>query len=356
MSTTIGTHNIETFAIGTVNTGAVNTGTGNTGKWRHALPQLQNRLFATDGGLETTLIFHDGIDLPAFAAFDLLKTAEGTARLQKYYAQYTGLAKHHGLGMVLEAPTWRANRDWGALLGYDKQALEQANRTAVALMEKIREEFEAPDSPMVISGCLGPRGDGYIATNKMSVADAENYHREQIDIFTTTAADMIAAFTMNYVEEAIGIVRAAKAAAMPAAISFTLETDGRLPSGQTLRDAILETDAATENYPVYYMINCAHPTHFQHLLNSAAIDDSKWQDRIRGLRANASCKSHAELDASTELDAGNPAEMGQQYRALTASLRQLTVIGGCCGTDHRHVEAICRELARSQDGAERIAV
>ncbi|MET0378583.1 MAG: homocysteine S-methyltransferase family protein [Spongiibacteraceae bacterium] len=330
--------------------------TFNRGKWRHALPQLQNRLFATDGGLETTLIFQDGIDLPAFAAFDLLKNAEGTARLQKYYAQYADLARRHGLGMVLEAPTWRANRDWGTLLGYDQQTLEQANRNAVTLMENIRAEFETPDAPMVISGNLGPRGDGYIAAHKMSADESENYHREQIDIFATTAADMVAAFTMNYVEEAIGIVRAAKAAAMPVVISFTLETDGRLPSGQTLRDAILETDATSGNYPAYYMINCAHPAHFQHVLSGSAPDGRKWQDRIRGLRANASCKSHAELDASTELDAGNPAELGQQYRALTASLRQIAVIGGCCGTDHRHVEAICREFSHRDASGERIAV
>lgn len=331
-------------------------------KYRNTLPQMAGQLFATDGGLETTLIFHDGIDLPAFAAFDLLKTAEGTARLRDYYARYTELAKHHQLGMILEAPTWRANRDWGQKLGYDQASLAQANRDAIALMEEIRASGETATTPIVISANFGPRGDGYIAAKKMSSGDAADYHGEQMQIFAQTAADMTAAFTMNYVEEAIGIVQAAIAEKMPIAISFTLETDGRLPSGQHLRDAILETDDATGMYPVYYMINCAHPTHFRHLFdrdrsnrdNDLAWEHNGWIDRIRGLRANASCKSHAELDESTELDAGNPQELGHHYRELQTQLRRLSVIGGCCGTDHRHVEAICQALRATNDA--RIAV
>ena len=323
-------------------------------KYRNALPQLQGKPFATDGGLETTLIFHDGIELPAFAAFDLLKTPAGTARLREYYEQYVGLARNHGRGFILEAPTWRANRDWGRELGYDTQALADANRQAIALMEQIRARCETSSTPIVISGNFGPRGDGYVAARKMSAAAAADYHGEQMQIFAQTAADMVAAFTMNYVDEAIGIVHAAKLENMPIAISFTLETDGRLPSGQSLRDAIIETDAATDMYPAYYMINCAHPTHFRRNFTRAddaqgedgsLWEDNGWIDRIRGLRANASCKSHAELDESTELDAGNPTELGQQYRELQTALRRLAVVGGCCGTDHRHVDAICAALS-----------
>jgi len=326
-------------------------------KYRKILPQMSGKLFATDGGLETTLIFHDGIDLPAFAAFDLLKDAEGTARLRQYYVRYAELAKRHQLGMILEAPTWRANRDWGQKLGYDRVALAQVNRDAIALMAEIRAGCESATTPIVISGNFGPRGDGYVAEKKMSVSDAADYHGEQMQIFAQTAADMTAAFTMNYVEEAIGIAQAAIAEKMPVVISFTVETDGRLPSGQHLRDAIIETDDATGMYPVYYMINCAHPTHFHHLFdrNSGhAQEHNGWIDRIRGLRANASCKSHAELDESTELDAGNPQELSRQYRELQTQLRRLSVIGGCCGTDHRHVEAICQALRATNDA--RIAV
>lgn len=312
-------------------------------QYRHNLPQLAGAAFTTDGGLETTLIYHDGIDLPHFAAFDLLKDAAGTARLHAYYERYARIACRHGRGFVLEAPTWRASRDWGARLGYDAAALAEANRRAISLMLEIRAEFAATPCCMVVSGNLGPRGDGYRAETKMTANDARAYHRAQIDTFAGTDADLVSAFTMNYVEEAIGIASAARAAAMPVVISFTLETDGRLPSGTTLADAIRWTDDATGGAPAYYMINCAHPTHFGRVLTRGGND--AWQGRIRGLRVNASKRSHAELDAATDLDAGDPLELGADHRMLRSLLPDLAVVGGCCGTDHRHVEAICRALA-----------
>jgi S-methylmethionine-dependent homocysteine/selenocysteine methylase len=310
-------------------------------KYRDRLPQLASDLFMTDGGLETELLFHDGRELPCFASFDLLKDAEGTGRLRRYYRQYAQTAVDKGLGLVLEAPTWRANRDWAARLGYDAAGLDAMNRAAIGLMLEIRDAFERPRSPMVISGNLGPRGDGYAPDGRMTVDEAEAYHGEQIATFAQTAADLVSAFTMNYVEEAIGVARAARRHGVPAVLSFTLETDGRLPSGDTLAEAIERTDAETGGYPAYYMINCAHPTHFDRVLDAAA----PWAERIRGVRANASCRSHAELDESTDLDDGDPHELGQHYRALRPRLPRLTVVGGCCGTDHRHVFAICEALA-----------
>jgi homocysteine S-methyltransferase len=305
-------------------------------KYRRHLPQLGRKLFLTDGGLETTLIFHDRLELPCFAAFDLLKEDTGTEILRRYFEPYLDAARRHGLGFVLEAPTWRANADWGAKLGYDDLALADANRRAIGLLLEIRAAEETPDMPLVISGNIGPRGDGYRADKRMSAADARDYHSRQVETFAQTDADMVSAFTMTYVEEAIGILRAAREARMPAVISFTVETDGRLPSQDTLGDAIRRTDEATDGYAAYYMINCAHPTHFVDVLQAGG----EWQARIRGLRANASMRSHAELDESTDLDAGNPKQLGGEYRELRALLPNCTVLGGCCGTDHRHVEAI----------------
>ena len=309
-------------------------------KYRHRLPQLKNHLFMTDGGLETTLFFHDQVDLPYFAAFDLLKDDKGTAVLHRYYACYAELARTHGLGLVLEAPTWRANPDWAAKLGYDRVTLADANRKAISLLLKIRAQYETPQTRIVISGNLGPRGDGYKPGACMSANEAQDYHAPQIETFAQTDADMVAAFTMNYVEEAIGIAAAAKTFAMPLALSFTVETDGRLPSGQTLEEAITRTDEASDGYPVYYMINCAHPTHFEHILRGSGA----WLQRIRGLRANASRRSHAELDESADLDAGDAEELGILYGALRTTLPRLSVVGGCCGTDHRHVDSICRVM------------
>jgi homocysteine S-methyltransferase len=310
--------------------------------YRHCLPQQGNRLFMTDGGLETTLIFHDGLELPYFAAFPLLVQPGGEQHLRRYYEHYAGMARHHGLGMVLETPTWRASRDWGDKLGYDAGALADANRRAVGLMQEVRAAFAPADQPFVISGNLGPRGDGYSPGMKMSVAEARAYHGVQIDTFADTEADMVAVFTMNYAEEAIGVAQAARAAGMPVAVSFTLETDGRLPSGDTLGDAIARTDDETAGHPAYYMINCAHPSHFRHVLE----DGAEWLHRIRGLRANASRRSHAELDNSTDLDAGDPGELGDEYRELRTLLPGLTVVGGCCGTDHRHVASVCASLLK----------
>lgn len=306
------------------------------GKYRNHLPQMGDRLFLTDGGLETTLIFHDGIDLPCFAAFDLLRDQAGIAALSRYFDRYVAIARARGLGVVLEAPTWRANLDWGVKLGYDADTLADANRKAIGLMLEIRADAETPATPMVISGNIGPRGDGYQADNRMTPDAAQAYHAQQIETFADADADLVSAFTINYVEEAVGIVRAAREAATPVVISFTVETDGRLPSGDGLGKAIARTDAETDSYAAYYMINCAHPTHFRHVLD----DGGNWRERIRGLRANASCRSHAELDDSTELDAGSPGELGDQYHELQRLLPRLTVLGGCCGTDDRHIDAI----------------
>lgn len=311
---------------------------------RHDLPQLQgNRLFLTDGGLETTLIFEQGIDLPDFAAFPLLDRAEGEAVLRAYFAIYVALAARHGTGLVLESATWRANAEWGARLGYSAAALADVNRRAVSMLEDLRRAHASATLPIVISGCIGPRGDGYTPSLVMSPAEAEAYHRPQVETLAATAVDMVSAFTLNYVDEALGIADAARHAGLPVVLSFTLETDGRLPAGQSLEEAIAAVDAATGAYPAYYMINCAHPTHFEGVLGS----DSPTVRRIRGLRANASRRSHAELNEATALDAGDPQELGAWYATLKQRMPQLTVLGGCCGTDHRHVDAIaaaCRPL------------
>lgn len=304
--------------------------------YRERLPQLDGGVFLTDGGIETTLIFHHGLELPLFAAFDLLKDDEGTEALRTYYATYAQLAKEQGVGFVLESPTWRASPGWGRRIGYSDEQLDALNRKAIALMEELRAEYQG-DAPIVISGCIGPEGDGYAPETMLTADEAERYHAVQIGTFADTAADMVTAITMTYAEEATGLTRAAAAAGLPVVISFTLETDGRLPSGQALGGAIAEVDDATEGAPAYYMINCAHPTHFE----EAVAGGGPWVRRIGGLRTNASTKSHAELDEAEELDEGDPTDLAARHAELKALLPAVNVLGGCCGTDHRHVGAIC---------------
>jgi S-methylmethionine-dependent homocysteine/selenocysteine methylase len=311
--------------------------------YHQPLPQQQSgTLFLTDGGIETTLIFHDGLELPYFAAFHLLQDKSGRVALTRYYERHIGIAKAAGAGFVLESPSWRASSDWGEKLGYSRDRIAALNREAIRLMLELRSKHETAETPMVVSGCVGPRGDGYDAGRLMSPAEAEAYHAHQIGAFAGTGADLVTAITMTNASEAIGVTRAAKATGMPVVISFTLETDGRLPTGQALHAAIDEVDAATDHAPAYYMINCAHPLHFQNVLEPAP-----WMKRVRGIRANASKRSHAELDAAPDLDAGDPAELGAQYAAIRNRLPWVNVLGGCCGTDHRHIEQICHACTQA---------
>ena len=304
-------------------------------KYRRALPQMTDKLFLTDGGIETTLMFHEGFDLPHFAAFDLLKDPKGRAAIEAYYTRYAAIARERQTGFILESATWRASSDWATLLGYSKDELARINADAITLLFDLRNRYETATTPCVVSGCVGPRSDGYNPTIIMSAEEAQAYHQDAVTAYESAGADMVTAITMTYAEEAIGVTRAAQALGMPVVISFTVETDGRLPSGQMLGDAIRTVDAATGNGPAYFMLNCAHPNHFVTTL----ADDDEWLKRIHGIRANASTMSHEELDNAEELDEGDPQALAKQYRFLRRAVPNLNVIGGCCGTDHRHIEA-----------------
>ena len=311
---------------------------GGDHRGRRPLPQLKSdRLFVTDGGIETNLIFHHGIELPFFAAFPLLEDAEHRISLRRYYDGYLLIARELGAGLVIETPTWRANPDWAARLGYSPEPLDAVNRAAVEFAEEVRATATADGVTAVVSGCIGPRGDGYEVGEAMTAEGAERYHAVQIRSFAATTADQVTALTMTNAEEAIGIVRAAVAVDIPVVISFTVETDGLLPTGQSLAGAIEQVDEATDGAAAYFMVNCAHPTHF-----GIALDHGgPWRERLLGVRANASARSHAELNEATELDEGDPNDLAARHVALRDKLPAVTVLGGCCGTDARHVAAIC---------------
>ena len=292
-------------------------------------------LVVTDAGLETWLVFDHGIDLPAFAAYPLAATPEGRALLADYYGRYAEIARSIDAAVLLDAPTWRANPDWADTLGHDRAALAEFIAAGVGVVADVRRDWTG-SQPFLIGGAVGPRGDGYVIDSTMDADAAEDYHSYQIAAMASAGVDVVDALTLGYVDEAVGIVRASEAAGLPVVISFTVETDGRLPSRVSLAEAIAQTDAATNGYSTHYMVNCAHPTHFAHVLDGAA----PWAARIGGLRANASQLSHAELDEMVVLDSGDPDDLAARYVGLRASLPNLHVLGGCCGTDHRHVAAI----------------
>jgi len=300
------------------------------------LPLSGDEFFLTDGGIETTLIFLDNIDLPMFAAFVLLENEDGRAALTSYFERHIEVAKAHGLGFVLESPTWRASREWGAKLGYSADQVAEFNSESIYLMRTLRNTYENFIRPLVISGCIGPRGDGYDPGEIMSVDEAHEYHQHQVTALAEAGADFVTGITITNTPEAIGIVRAAKSAGIPVAMSLTVETDGTLPTGQPLGEAIEQIDRMTDEYAQYFMINCAHPDHFEDVLQAGG----DWILRIGGVRANASRMSHAELDESEVLDDGNPRELGEDYVRLLKLLPNMRVLGGCCGTDHRHIDAM----------------
>ena len=294
----------------------------------------------TDSGLETWLVFHRDVNLPHFAAFPLLEDPAGRDLLAEYFRDHIRVAANIQADIVLETPTWRANADWAALLGYNSQALDRVSRDAVLFLRDLAREFETGN--VIVSGNIGPRGDGYHPAEQLTPDVAEGYHRPQIESFAAAGADRITMLTATHPGEPIGVVRAANAVGIPAVIAFTVETDGRLPNGQELHEAIEEVDAATGQAAIHFGINCAHPDHF-----TAALEvSSPAIGRIELLRANASRASHAELDEADELDDGDPRELGALYAELVHSHPHLRVLGGCCGTDVRHVQAIARACAR----------
>ena len=303
--------------------------------------RTEGKVWITDGGLETALIFLDGIELPQFASFPLLEHEPGRGALRRYFAAMLDIAAANRTGFVLDTATWRASHGWGDAMALSADQIDAANRAAVAFARSLRDG--APGQEILVNGVIGPHGDAYAPEQVLTADQAQAYHDRQVRVLATEGVDLISAMTISSTGEAIGIARAARAAGIPVVLSFTVETDGRLISGQTLADAIAETDAATGGYPAWYGINCAHPDHFRDVLTG------DWTRRIGSLRANASRKSHAELDEAVELDAGDPAELGAQYAALRAHLPGLRVVGGCCGTDARHIGAIGHACSHAAD-------
>ena len=309
------------------------------GVFSHDLPQLSGDPFICDGGIETDLIFNHGIDIPEFAAHTLLGDEVGQKAMEDYFHAFLDLARDLNVGFILDSQTWKAHAHWASDLGVSEEELRAANHRSISFISSLRDKYAANSRPVVLSGIIGPKGDGYTPDQIISTRESEDYHHQQISWLAETDVDMVSAVTFTQSGEAAGVVNAAHKSGLPAVVSFTVETDGRLPTGQTVEDAIRSVDDATNSKAAYFMINCAHPDHFQHIL-----EDSDWARRIHGVRCNASRKSHAELDESETLDAGDPVELAGQYRQIKATMPWINIYGGCCGSDLRHVTEIARVL------------
>lgn len=308
-------------------------------KYRDNLPQLGSDIFVCYTGMDTDLIYNRGIDLPGFASYPLLSNPGHKNILREYYSNLIDLAREQSVGVILDSITWAANRDRGAKLGYTTADLKKFNIDAINLIANVRNEED--DLPTVLCGQVGPRGDGYVISDLMTTHEAEDYHSEQIEVYSNTEADLVSASTICYAEEAAGVVRAAQRFDMPVAISFTVETDGRLPTGMPVREAIEQVDAESSESALYFLINCAHPDHF-----TSIFDDEPWMQRLRGVVANASRCSHAELEVAKELDDGDPKELGIQVGGLRKRYSHFNILGGCCGSDLRHMKHIIQEAKK----------
>ncbi|WP_172331943.1 homocysteine S-methyltransferase family protein [Mangrovicoccus sp. HB161399] len=303
------------------------------------LPHQTDGIFLTDGGNETWLMYKRGFELPHFSAFHLLSDPVATEAVREYYRHFAELAVRFGTPFIFCSMTYRASRDWGRLLGYSGEGLAEMNRRCLDLYREVASEAGLPPEKTVISGCIGPKGDAYGTGHRLGAAEAEDYHAEQIATFREAGAHVVTALTLNSVEEATGIARAARAARLPSAISFTLEKDRKLATGATLEEAIAAVDAATESSPAYYMVNCSHPLDF-----GPALPRAPWAGRIRGIRANASTLDHGTLCQLGHLEESDPDELAAQYRELRAAHPEMNVFGGFCGTDYVHIAKIAEAL------------
>ncbi|SLN34456.1 homocysteine methyltransferase [Roseovarius albus] len=291
------------------------------------------KLALSDGGLETSMIFHEGFDLPEFSSMPLLESDAGRAALNRYFDAYLAVAEKSGTGFMLDTASWRSGIYWAKFLDRTEDDMLAGCRVSVQFASSVRDRWADRVDPIVINGAVGPAGDGYTISHAYTADAARAVHHPQIAAMAEAGADMISAVTMTHSREAMGIARSCLDLDMPCVIGFTVETDGKLPSGESIGEAIAAVDADSCGWPIYYMINCAHPDHF----DRALYRNFSWIYRIGAIRCNASRCSHAELDEATELDDGDPVEFGRLNANLARVLPNLRMLGGCCGTDHRHI-------------------
>ena len=307
------------------------------------LPQMNGRNMACGGGIETWLQYVDGFELRHFCLFELLDDERGIACLTDYHRKLVESAVAEGFGVINEGLHYRASKDWGDLIGYSREALEEINIRGIEFYKNFAREYDSPETPMIVGGVIGPRGDAYNVGRTPNAAEAENYHSEQILTFKKAGADLVSALTFSSVEEAIGLARAAKAAAIPVVISFFVKPGGRLSGGETLEDAITQVDSETDNAPAYYMINCTHPTEFE-----GAFKPGNWTRRMGGFMPNAVAMDTLSLCKLGHLEDGDPEELGGQMADLARRFPHINVWGGCCGTDGRHIGQIARQVGEAQ--------
>ncbi len=309
------------------------------------LPQQSGRLMTSADGFETWMQYVDGFTLRHFCGFELLNDPRGAACLRDYHRKIVEAAVANGFGVINEGLHYRASKDWGTLIGFSREGLEEINIRGIEFYRDFAREYGTPETPMIVSGAIGPKGDAHNIGRVPDAAEAEDYHADQILTMRKAGVDQVTAMTFSGVEEAIGFCRAAKAAELPVVVSFFVARGGRLKGGESLQEAITRVDAATDAAPAYFMINCTHPTEFE-----AGLAAGAWTARLGGFMPNAVAAETLDLCRLGHLEDGDPDELGGQMAELARRFTHANVWGGCCGTDSRHIGQIARQVSAVRQG------
>jgi S-methylmethionine-dependent homocysteine/selenocysteine methylase len=303
-------------------------------------PRLDGRFYLTEGGTETEVLYKWGFELPEFAMYPLLDNAEAHEVIKNIYRRYFEAAERHDTGMLILGHDYRASPDWGAKLGYSPEGLAEMQRRTIEFLDGMRREYEGRVRDVYIGGCIGPRGDAYGTGGDISEAEAEAYHSVQLTTLGSTRADLAVATTFNNIPEAVGVVRAAERIGIPIGVNLTLTTEGRLRSGPTLREAVETIEERTNGAAAWFGTNCAHPLEFA----GALADAGPWLERLRCIRPNAVQMDQIALCKLGHLEDGDPVELGQQMGEVARLLPRADILGGCCGTDERHLGEIAKNV------------
>ncbi|WP_286238828.1 homocysteine S-methyltransferase family protein [Neptuniibacter halophilus] len=299
------------------------------------------RLYLTEGGTETEIMYKYGFELPHFAMFPLLDNPAAVTKMRDMFRYYLDVVAKHKLCALIGGLDYRASPDWGKLLGYSDAGLAEANLQSIDFLRDVAAEYAHDIEQTLIQGLIGPRGDAYQQGHTITAEAAEDYHAIQLTTLKKAGVDLALAITFNNVEESIGVARAAKTIGVPLAISLTLNRNSTLGDGTPLADAIEQIDQATDHSVEFYSINCSHPIEYE-----PAIDGGPWLQRVRGVRPNASKMEKVALCKIGHLESGDPVELGEQCGELAKRYPHMDIWGGCCGTWDQHLDQIALNIRK----------
>lgn len=298
----------------------------------------------TDGGIETRIMFETNLSMdPELQVAALVPDPDGAAALRSIYESYIKAAGEFGLPIVIGTPTFRASLNFARRAGHGgEESVRELNVGAVRLLRQLREDSD--HRPIFIAGVIGPSGDAYTPGDALGAPEAAAYHRLQTEVLAEEGVEFLFAPTFPAVDEALGVAMAMGRSGLPYVVSFVLDTAGRVLDGTPLTAAIERIDNEALPPPLYYSISCVYPDVAARALEDAARDSKTLVGRIAELKANGSPLGTDELVRLDHIEATPPEPFAELLWSLHESHPVLRVIGGCCGTDDRHIRALAERM------------